>query len=304
MPKKIKKKIKKSKSFKEIDKEEFKRAVWKQGFSLEHDVFKILQEKGWGILPNRRFQESPNESVREYDLLAYKDYAFGFEGKTFIFYIVLIIECKYNPFKIVFYIRPLKKSYPLTFFIGKDFQKIFSEKNVKEIFKKNRKYKSFFYLTEQVFGYQAFEYDKTAIDKQGGLSKNKRLYKPRPEWTEKRIFKAISSVAAATRFERAINKKEYEANERLCLFFPLVIFSGNLFRAFMKKRRLIKKHSIFSYKTGGKSLKQEGIIPEEYCIHIITKSEIKKTISIFERMFKEFVKEAYKLISQKEKKSL
>jgi len=77
----------------------------------------------------------------------------------------------------------------------------------------------------------------------------------------------------------------------LCLFFPIAVFSGNLFRAYISDRRkIINEASVFKYKAGERSI-GKGIIPDEYCIHIIDQSEIKNTIKIFDEIYVYFKKE-------------
>jgi len=190
---KTRKKRQRKKSLKEIERNEFKKIVWEQGFSFEHDVFKLLQDSGWTLMPNRFFQESSVGNIREYDLLAYKTFPFSLKGKPVHFYIVLIIECKYNPYKVVFYTRPLNEHYPLKLHLGSELLEVFPGKeNIQLIFRKIKKYKKFFYLNQQVFGYQSFSYNEEAIDKkERKIRKNKKLYKLELDFTNRTVFKSI-----------------------------------------------------------------------------------------------------------------
>lgn len=267
-------------SRKTIDRE-FKKAVWQQGFSLEHDIFKIFNDDGWSVLPNRYFFDTSSKRTREYDLLVYKSFPY----KDFIFYLVLIIECKFNPGRIVFYVRSLEKDdYPIQYFIGDETAKIIPYEETIKALKELKQYKTVFFSTEQIFGYQFFE---RVHNKNTSGVKNKFgpkfAYRGRQEITEKLIFAALTAVIQATKYEQKIRSKE-KGKKHLILYFPIIIFSQRLYRAFLadSKKSLVKGH-IFRYRTGLAS--GAPAAPEEFCVHIFDKESVPKAIRLFNQLY-------------------
>src|SRR3989344_4229945 len=224
--------------------DEFKEAVFKQGFSLEQNVFRILEKDGWQILPNRNFFDSASNLTREFDLLAYRTIS---RLNTTIF-TVLIIECKFNPHRIVFYTRQSKPELCLPQFYTGDFvQNLISQKTVRDFFSNLSRHKSFFLITEQVFGYQMFEELKKKESKNDNNIKTS--FKTRQELAEKTIFGALSTTMQATLYEQKIRHKARNS-ANFIMFFPLVIFSDNLYKASLENRKNLRKQENFLYRTG------------------------------------------------------
>lgn len=257
---------------------EFKKAVRSEGFSFEHSIFKILEENRWTIIPNRYFLDSYSEKTKEYDLLAFK----FFQHKGYEFFLVLIIECKYNPHRIVFYTRQLKEigDYPFQFFIGGDIKKVLSFPTFKSVITNLKQYKKFFYSNEQIFGYQTFEKVK---------EKNRPTkFKSRPDFNSQKVFESINTVMQAIKQEQKIRIPDKNL-KTLILFFPLVVFSGKLFKAsFGKRKTFISKNNIFKYRTS--MISKDINSPEDFCVYVFDKSSTQKAVRIFNFLFNKFSK--------------
>lgn len=242
---------------------EFKKAVWEQGFSLEQNVFRILEKEGWQILPNRNFFDSLRGLTREFDLLAYK--AQSYFGVTL--FTVIIIECKFNPHRIVFYVRSLpKEQFSLPqYYVGDFVKKLIKPEDFIGFFRNIRRHKSFFISNEQIFGYQMFE--KIEIKKKNTAKQTEKQinFKTRQELSEKTIFDAINTVVQATKYEQQIRDNSRSTGDFI-MFFPIVIFSGGLYKGSLVDRKTLKQQKMFRYRTGMAQSDKEMF--DEFDIHI------------------------------------
>lgn len=262
--------------------EAFKTAVWKEGFPFEQRVFKLLEEKKWSILPNRYFFDSFSERTREYDMLAVKEW----NAKGLIFFFVLIIECKFNPHRIAFYSRLLDdKEYPIQYYIGGYISKYLQDNSIPEVFQKLKKYHQIFFPKEQIFGYQAFKETQSKQNKpQNGIFTS---FNAEHGFTEKTIFGAINNVIQATTYER--NIRNQQANlANLILYFPTVVFSGELYKASMEgeKRSLIQRH-LFRYKAGMASSDKNS--PEDFCVHLCDINGLEQLLKAYDYTYNKFI---------------
>ena len=271
--------------------DEFKEAVFKQGFSLEQNVFRILEKDGWQILPNRNFFDSASNLTREFDLLAYRTIS---RLNTTIF-TVLIIECKFNPHRIVFYTRQSKPELCLPQFYTGDFvQNLISQKTVRDFFSNLSRHKSFFLITEQVFGYQMFEELKKKESKNDNNIKTS--FKTRQELAEKTIFGALSTTMQATLYEQKIRHKARNS-ANFIMFFPLVIFSDNLYKASLENRKNLRKQENFLYRTGMTFSGDES--PDEFNIYISSVAKLSNLLKVFNYTHKQFAVSFFKKIRGK-----
>ncbi len=240
----------------------FKEAAWKEGFSLEQTVFKTLKASGWELLPNRYYFDSFLNRTREFDLLAYKYYS----RKEVNVFVALVIECKFNPYKIVFYSRRSDGAdYDVQSYIGDYVTDFFNSLEVAKVFKGLKKYKSIFRLEDQVFGYQAFEEVKE-IKKGNGKVIEYRNFKPKPEWSDKNIFSGINTAIQATRFEQSIRDRSRNVRN-VFFYFPLVVFSDSLYKADLEsEKKSLVRERIIKYRAGMASKSNEA--PDEFTVHI------------------------------------
>lgn len=258
----------------------FKDAVWKEGFSFEQHVFRLLEKRGWFILPNRYFHDSFSGRTREYDILAGKI----FETKGVTLFLVVIIECKFNPFKIVFYARSLKEEkYPFQYYVGGYMKNYISYESLENVFKKMKKHRQIFYPTEQIFGYQAFEENQ---NKKNG--KTKIIFKAKHDFVEKTIFGAINNVIQATKYEGNVRDKQANLTS-LILYFPVVIFSDNIYKANLigKKKTIVKRH-LFQYKAG--MAMSDKTSPTDFYVHICDMEALGQLLNAYEYIFNRFGK--------------
>jgi|GEM_PF-3334383 len=262
---------------------EFKKSIWEQGFSLEQNVFRILEKDGWQILPNRNFFDSVNGLTKEFDLLAYKAET---KFNTTLF-TILIIECKFNPDRIVFYVRSVKKQLCLPqFYIGDFIKKFISEKEIDVFFGNIKKYKHFFEDVEQVFGYQTFEKIEKSERNQTNNKFEKKLYfKARQDLSEKRIFGAINTVMQATIYEKNIRDKILNTDTFL-MYFPVVIFSSDLYKACLSDRKTIKTQDFFHYKSGMAFGGDKSL--NEFDIHVCGISNLNNFLDALNHVHKQF----------------
>jgi len=212
---------------------EFRSAVWKEGFSLEQNVFRILEKNDWQILPNRSFFDSLHNLTREFDILAYKAESYH----RITLFTVLIIECKFNPHRIVFYARPLLEQQFFTprYYVGDFVKKFVRPKDFTSFFKNIKRHKPFFISNEQVFGYQTFEKIETSSGSRNGTKEKQIKFKTRPELSEKFIFSAINTVIQATRYEEQIRDRVKSSGD-IIMFFPVVVFSDSLYKGSLADR--------------------------------------------------------------------
>lgn len=267
--------------------EEFKKAVWKEGFSLEQNVFRILEKDGWEILPNRNFFDSSTGLTREFDLLAYKSET----HQNVTFFIVLIIECKFNPHRIVFYIRSNKKHICLPQLYAGDFvKKFYSEFEIENFFLQIKKNKKFFTENEQIFGHQTFEKKEKIEDQKKIIHFN-----PRPEFSDKNVFSAINTVIQATIYEKKIRNQERNT-ATLLMYFPIVIFSGQLYKASLGERKMLKLEEIFRYRSGRAFSGDKS--PDEFDIYICSISSLNKLLKVLNYIQKQFSQSFFKRINR------
>lgn len=262
---------------------EFKKSVWNQGFSLEQNVFRILEKDGWLILPNRNFFDRVGGLTKEFDLLAFK------VKKQFntILFTILIIECKFNPDKIVFYVRPTERQVCLPQFYAGDFTKKFIKgSDVKDFFTNIKKYKYIFEDSEQVFGYQVFEkIEKSEKNRSSNKIEKKLYFKARQDFSEKRIFGAINTVMQATIYEKKTRNKTINTN-KFFMYFPTVIFSDELYKACLTSRKTLKRQDIFHYKSGMTFGGDESL--NQFDIHISTISKLNSFLQAINYVHKQF----------------
>lgn len=246
---------------KKIVDRKLKEAVWKEGFSLEQQVFKMLKKSGWILLPNRYYFDSFLNRTREFDMLAFK----VLRCKQISIFVVLVVECKFNPYKIVFYSRKSDgENYDVQAYIGDFVSTFLSHNQLSSVFKKLKNYKSFFTLDEQVFGFQTFEEIKDA-KKKGELG-GQSDFKARPEWSDKNIFSGINTVIQATQFEQKIRARESNFTNVIA-YFPLVIFSDGLYVADLEvENRSVIRKDVVKYRFGMTTGKDEA--PEEFTVHV------------------------------------
>jgi len=281
--------------------EEFKKAVWKQGFLFENEVLNKFEKAGWIVLPNQYFRETKESTVKEYDLLTFK--RFTPKDSEFKFFVFLIVECKYNPYKIVFYVRNLEnREYLPSYFTGEDFLKFYPHETIKKIFENIKQHRDFFFSKEQVFGYQSFlklqrEHVREAKKKK---FKTKYIYKPQSKFTEETVFKAIDTISSAARYEKAIFQGATIAKKWFIIILPLVIFSGKLYKATIsKKRKTLKKEKYFKYRIGKSSLEKEKLIPEEYYVHIIDIQDLGRFVRVCNYIFNNFKNNIKSILDKK-----
>ena len=247
----------------------FKTTALKEGFSFEQEVFKILKKNKWEILPNRYYFDSFLNRTREFDLLAYK--YFSYKGVNI--FVTLIIECKFNPHRIVFYSRKSDSTdYQAQAYIGDYIDSFFDSGDILKVFKNLKKHKPVFQLTEQVFGYQTFE-ETIETNKK---DESKKIYKSKSDWSEKNIFSGINTTIQAVRFEQTIRDRNANLSNIL-FYFPVVIFSDGLYQADLEKEKktLIRKHPI-KYRAGMATEASQA--PVEFTVHVCDLKGL-KTIS-------------------------
>ena len=280
---------------KNIIEDEFKKAVWEQGFSLEQNVFRILEKDGWNILPNRNFFDSISGLTREFDILAYK----AISKFNITFFTVLIIECKFNPHRIVFYARPSKQQLRFPrFYIGDFIKSFISNKEISSFFTETKQFKSFFKDSEQVFGYQTFEkIEKNERNTTTNKIDKKLSFKTRQELSEKSIFGAINTAIQATIYEK--KQRDQKLNTaNLIMFFPTVVFSGDLYKADLTgKRKGLKKQGIFHYRTGMAFGDEESL--DEFDIHICDIVNFNILLKVFNYVYKQFSLSFFKKVKSK-----
>ncbi len=280
--------------------EAFKKAVWREGFSLEYDIAEQLKISGWEIFPNRYFQEIPSRSLKQYDIAASR--SFSQNGYSFSF--ILVVECKYNADQIVFYIRTAdnKEPYQLKNMLGEDLKSIYSWESVKKVFRSIKQYREIFFSEDQVFGYQVFA-KKITQGAKGKKKKNKNKnekvekqtveFTPHPDSAAKKVFGALNTVAAAVRHEHSLIVDDGDP-KRAYFLFPIVVLSGGLNKAYFRDRKTLKPSSFFRYKTGIADIGEKE--PDEYFVHIVDKDGIKKMIKLLNQIFKKFETDFHKTL--------
>jgi len=269
---------------KNIDKS-FNRAVWSEGFEFENAISVELEKEGWDIEPNIYFNASADSIIREYDIRSSKNYTHnGVE-----FRLALLIECKFNHDRLVFYARKARKidGYPLKHYIGKDVEsKGFNFKSIQEVFNSLHQYGNKFFPDIQVFGYQAFKKDEQKT-KKGKKTLRKTVFKRNDCYSKDSVHKAIRTVSDAVTYERAlVLQKPSDYKNVIYIWFPVVVFSGNLYRAMMHKRKTVSKKGVFGYRTGAAVDGQKE--PMQFYVHIIDKQSLHKTLRQFNQLYKKF----------------
>lgn len=264
----------------------FKTAVWQEGFPFEQRIFKLLEERGWFVLPNRYFFDSFSGRTKEYDILAGKTWV----GKGFTFFLVLVIECKFNPHRIAFYSRLLDdKKYSVQYYIGDYISSYLNEDPISKIFRELKKHHQIFFPKEQIFGYQAF---KEVVSLKKGQSKPQNTslisFNAEHAFTEKAVFGGINNVIQATTYERSIRNQQANL-ATLIIYFPTVVFSSELYKASLEgeKRSLVKRH-LFRYKAGMASSGKNS--PEDFSVHLCDVDGFKQLLKAYSYIFNKLVK--------------
>lgn len=285
---------------------ELKEAIKKEGFSLEHEVFQILEKDKWFVYPNRYFFDHATGKISEYDILAVKEKKIG----KFIFKLVLIIECKYLCGNSVFYVRRLKnKDYPiLRKFINNidnssdEVVNVFSTENISKVVSGLKQYKNMFFSEEQVFGYQTFKSaNKSKSAKSSAVEKNIKKTNKKPltsfvynhdKDTYENLSRGLKGVAMAAYYETEKSFKEEKSSvgkSDFVITFPLLIIEGIIFKhTLAKSSRTSLKNNIFRYRTAVPQFEYKE--PKEFYTYIIKKEYLVHALRFFNQLFNKLSK--------------
>lgn len=243
----------------------------KTGFPLELRVSKFLQDNGFHVANNLYYIDQDEGKGREIDLRALKNYEYKAGGKSYFIRHCLLIECKRSAKKPWVVFSSPQSIYDRNFFflqcrgVKKDIKWVDTIVPVKmgEIHP---------FSMHELRGRSFFEPFKN-ID--GGVTIYKSL---------------ITSVKAAI----AMRNNEFGARAKgnVCIYYPIIIFDGKLYEAYLDEKNKIKTQEVdtvivsFYYE----SLKYKD---ERFLVPIVTErylssfcSDLDSVLQFFGKFFK------------------
>jgi hypothetical protein len=189
--------------------------IEKTGFPTEIRCASILEQKGWGILHNPSYIDDIENISREFDIRAYKKWSYSVASDQYGIGVYLIIECKKSEKPWVFFTTPEKYQFTrLGDIIKWNYQnkKIFSDSYSSDSFISDASLKEYHHYFQKPY------LARTYFEPFKNQSKNE---------ASQMIFTAIMSSIKATLF----HLQDRVANNWLHLYYPLIIFNGELFEA-------------------------------------------------------------------------
>ncbi len=191
--------------------------ISKTGFPLELRVSELLNNIGYYVANNPYYVDLDEDKGREIDLRALKNYDFKIEGTQYFVRHCLLIECKKSSDKPWVIFTSPETSYDSEYFdvdcSGADFDsdiqgslKVFDQlENIHPFCKHKRRGRSFF---------EPFKNNLAG----------------------ETIFKALISTAKASIGMR--DNKFASGGNSMCFFYPIVVFEGKLFEAYLNKGKI------------------------------------------------------------------
>jgi len=199
------------------EKKNIAKEINKTGFPLELRVSKSLQGKGYHIANNLYFIDQDEGKGREVDMRALKHYEFKSGGKTYFVYHCLLIECKKSAEKPwIIFTSPKTVYDSLLFYLHCRGVK----KNIKWV--------------DYGIPAKMEKIHPLSISKRRGRS----FFEPfKSDKEGKTIYESlIKSVKAAI----AMRDNEFGVfSNTVCIYYPVVIFDGKLYEAYLDDRNKI-----------------------------------------------------------------
>ncbi len=189
--------------------------IGKTGFPTEIRSASILEQKGWGILHNPSYIDDTENISREFDIRAYKKWSFSVASTQYNIGTYLIIECKKSEKPWVFFTTPEKYQFTR---LGDIIKWKYLDKKIFSDLYSSVSYISDTSLKEYHHYFQKPYLARTYFEPFKNQSKNEASLM---------IYTAIMSSIKATLF----HLKEPIPENWLHLYYPLIIFSGELFEA-------------------------------------------------------------------------
>lgn len=244
----------------------------KTGFPTEILTAAVMESRGWGVVHNPSYLDDVEGRSREFDLRAYKKSEKAIGSTNYSAAIYLVTECK-------------KSEKPWVFFTS--IEKHLSTR-LGSVIKWRLSGKQMF--TDRVN-------DKSVVS-DGDLREWHHYFRePRlartfhqPFRTEKEhsqmIYSAVMSVVKATMF---LTRQPHNAINWLRMFYPLIVFSGDLFEAQVqpdKEINLIRSKHLqlsFSYMTPGQQTQISGQVENEFVIDIVNEDHLNDFLKAIEK---------------------
>lgn len=185
------------------------------GFPTEIVTSSVMQSRGWYVLNNPSYLDDSEQVSREFDIRAYCDKDFSVNSKDFSVGIYLMTECKKSEKPWMFFTTPENhKDARLGRFIKWNYGqgKVFTDNLNSESIITDKKLRRFHHYFRQSRLARTFHEPLKGNEKKG---------------RSQMIYSAIMSAIKATLFIR----EEFPVENWLRLFYPVIVFNGNLFEA-------------------------------------------------------------------------
>jgi hypothetical protein len=219
-------------------------AVWTSGYLLERRVAILLGKAGYKVVTNRVFRDRETIKSREYDVYAYKEIPV-YETGPYGIYPTLICQCKNNSKPIVFFVQEKE-----TFNPSSDEVKVSGIPS--KIWKRNK------YISVQEFmGVESFHHycvPEAPVSTQCCTFERKNDKSPWEANYGDKLYNTFDSTVKALEYEIDEDFKymaqwfvaEEMENEfiDLSFYYPVVIYQGDIYAAYVKKDALIDKDSL------------------------------------------------------------
>lgn len=271
-----------------ISEEEIRDAIIRSGYLIEQRVEQLLFEKGFFVQTNPAYKDLSVGKSREYDIHAISAYRVYKNKDDFIFPI-LICECVNNPQPIVFFVKESLihfMHYEEVKYTGIPV-KFWQRGNIISLsdFAKMDKYHH--YCSEIV----ATQYCSFNL-----IKKDRKEYWVAMHYEEHHnvfdsLIKALESNMEEHTWEPPEEGEEESIN--IQIYYPMAIFQGKIFKAFLKDNSLILENidhiqfrkEIYLYGANESKTYQIDVISENYLPHLIDIiiNEIKKILYYFRR---------------------
>ncbi len=191
--------------------------IQKTGYPTEIVSASVMQQRGWGIIHNPSYLDDREGRSREFDIRAFRSWSFQTAGRRFIIDVLLLVECKKSEKPWVFFITPEDHGSPR---LGTVIKNHISNR---KIFTNRHHGSAECAISDEVLRTFHHYFQKRHLAR--------TFYEPlksqeRADHSQM-IYSAVLSCVKATIF----HYKDQPSENRLTIYYPVIIFSGNLYEA-------------------------------------------------------------------------
>ena len=246
----------------------------KTGYPTEIISASVMQRRNWGIIHNPSYLDDSEGRSREFDIRAYQQRVFTLSDKKYSVGMFLITECKKSEKPWVFFTTLEKHNYSR---LGKFIKwsmasrQVFSSDYSSNAMILDDELRKFHHYFQQKHVARTFHEPFKGQEKSSHTSM---------------IYSAVMSSIKATLF----HLNEVSSQSALIVYYPLIVFSGDLFEARVGSAKDIKLFPVnyiqlsFNYITRHESRQSDWAreIPHNFIVDIVQENYLEKFLEVIE----------------------